>query len=277
MVTFSVLFSFFILLTSLGYADWRASFDRALQALDAANNPRSVSSCSSIGAVTYSDQASQGLDWGKSGFANVKTEILDYRYLHSKEPPQPLKNEILLTAIVLRNSGWSAKEVKRRLKATAQIFEQCGINLVKVNLVEADAPERWINVEKLPTKEAQDGAFLEMSTSLPKVEKPLIIYFKNSGDGQTGYSAPDNSFKEESPLLNTIGISSKVLDSKYTSDRGREYVSEAHELGHLIGNWSRGFAYGHIADENNVMSGNGTKFNKDQCEEFQFSSLITNK
>lgn len=205
--------------------------------------------------------------WLKAGFQRPRLTVLTPEFARREAAISTLT----LNAVVFRGTPWTLDIIKNRLALTAQQLWQCKLQVDKINIVELDAPRAWFDNVTMPNGREIKSSTIEIIKRLPPVKKPIIFYLGLVANGVLGYARTERNAGGLGPSVNTAWISSGVLLPALIKERGAAYMTEAHELGHLL---AGPLDLGHSIDPQNVMSGLGAKFSPEQCELYVNSELV---
>ncbi|MDQ1354609.1 MAG: hypothetical protein QG657_4918 [Acidobacteriota bacterium] len=169
--------------------------------------------------------------WARAGFVNPKVELINVDTFYEKIQ-QVFTHSFDLTLVMFRGTGWSKKVILRRLKKVADIYAQCGVRFGQVTFVEAGAPapEGVIDFGSPGGNAEQDIAQRVLPTA-----RPILFYFR-SIPKFNAYAWPESSEDEDvsDALKNTAWFSLSVTMKLNIKIRHPKYISEAHELGHIL-------------------------------------------
>lgn len=194
-------------------------------------------------------------------------EFKKLKQLHS-ELPRKIKTShyFNITAIMMKNSGWTIQEVKAELLKASEIFHKCDISIRKINTVTLPSSNKNLDYG---FSEA-----LELVNRLPKeLEQPWIIFFRYSKQENKAFSKTLNGAKEKQKY-NYSFISHEVTEPEYRKIRNVKASTVAHELAHIILNSE------HISDSKtpNILASSykfiDDSFTQDQCAKALKSPLI---
>jgi len=166
--------------------------------------------------------------WAGAGFVKPKVELIDVARFY-KKTRQEFTHSFDLTLVIFRGTGWSKKVILQRLKKVAAIYAQCGVRLGQVKFVEAGAPGGIIDFA------GPGGGDREIAQKTPATFRPVLFYFR-SIPKFNAYAWPESSEDEDvsDALKNTAWFSLSVTMKLNIKIRHPKYVSEAHELGHIL-------------------------------------------
>jgi hypothetical protein len=169
--------------------------------------------------------------------------------------------------VLFRNAGWTKEEVITRFRGVAAIFSQCGIQITLATVVEADAPKNWIDVSW--RGERRD---LQIAKLAPETSKPILFFVRSDRDGNIAYAWRRGN-NPDPHLSDTAWITAQVTRQSYRSRRDPSYLTEAHELGHILGDCS------HVDDgSRNFLAGRYNLLNdqirQDQCDAMKRHPLV---
>lgn len=166
--------------------------------------------------------------WARAGFVKSKIALIDVNKFYEKTQ-QVFTHSFDLTLVVFRGTGWSKAVVLRRLKKVADIYAQCGVRLSQVKLVEARAPGGVIDFFSPGLGDTG------IAQKVPSTFRPVLFYFR-SIPKLNAYSWPEDTEDENvaDALKDTAWISLSAAMDLNTKIRDPKYVSEAHELGHIL-------------------------------------------
>ena len=165
--------------------------------------------------------------WAMAGFNKPKIEFIDVNEFY-KKMQQEFTHSFDLTLVMFRDTGWSKKLIIQRLRKAASIYARCGVRLGQVKFVEAGAPGGVIDFG------SPGAGDVEIAQKVPSTFRPVLFYFR-SIPKFNAYAWPENSEAEVSDALkNTAWFSLSVTMKLNINIRHPNYVSEAHELGHIL-------------------------------------------
>ena len=230
-------------------------------------------------AVDSQPEESNTIRWNKAGFGSPALTVLDSSDLYSSQSPVKFTHQFQMTSVVFRNAGWTVEQAVQKVKNTAWIFSQCGIKISKAIIVETDAPNGWIDVDDT-VEQGRTGRSFEITKRLPLVDRPILFHVRSSESSSLAYANPVCWTGADSPLANTAWITTKANSPEYKKEKNGEYEVEAHEIGHILGNWDAKVAFGHrYLDDENIMGPGtgryGNRFDENQCKDMKKSPLLT--
>lgn len=168
------------------------------------------------------------------------------------------------TAVYLRGSGWEPSMIKEELEKTQRIFDQCGIKLDPVKVVE---------MEPLDGRQDIDQQYdLELVTALGIQDRPLVFFLRSVGI----FLSHGEDFAPGSPmksLTNTSWLGLDLRSPGYKAMRDPSYSPVAHEIAHVLCDC------GHVEPgQRNLLAGDASFVNDrltpQQCEDFKKSPLV---
>ena len=166
--------------------------------------------------------------WETARFSKPQIEFIDTNRFYRKSE-SVFTHTFDLTLVMFRETGWEKKVILKRLKKVADIYAQCGIKIGKIKFVRAGAPDGMIDFSRPGYRDQK------IALQVPPTPKPILFYFR-SIPKLNAYAWVEHSDNEEIPdaIKNTAWFSlsaAMVLNKKI---RHPNYVSEAHELGHIL-------------------------------------------
>jgi hypothetical protein len=166
--------------------------------------------------------------WKNAGFFKPRIEFIDTNRFYGKSK-QLFTHTFDLTLVMFRETGWRKKVILKRLKKVADIYAQCGIKIEKIKYVTANAPDGMIDFS-CPGYRDQ-----KIAQRVPPTSKPILFYFRSIPE-LNAYAWVEHSDNEEIPdaIKNTAWFSLSVAMILNKKIRHPNYVSEAHELGHIL-------------------------------------------
>ena len=134
-----------------------------------------------------------------------------------------------LTVVMFRETEWKKKVILQRLQKMADIYARCGVRIGKLTFVTADAPNGMIDFAHPGHRDR------EIAAKVPPTPKPIFFYFR-SIPKYNAYAWVEHSDNDEIPdaVKNTAWFSLSVAMDLNKKIRRRGYISEAHELGHIL-------------------------------------------
>lgn len=166
--------------------------------------------------------------WENAGFFKPMIEFIDTNRFYRKSK-QIFTHKFDLTLVIFRESGWEKKVILKRLKKVADIYAQCGIKIGKIKFVTANAPDGMIDFSRPGCRDQK------IAQRVPPTPKPILFYFR-SIPKLNAYAWVEHSDNEEIPdaIKNTAWFSLSVAMILNKKIRHPNYISEAHELGHIL-------------------------------------------
>lgn len=165
--------------------------------------------------------------WAMAGFVKPKIEFIDVNEFY-KEMQQEFTHSFDLTLVMFRDTGWNKKIIIQRLKKVASIYARCGVRLGKLKFVEAGSPGGVIDFGSPGVGD------VEIAQKVPSTFRPVLFYFR-AIPKVNAYAWPENTEEDVSDALkNTAWFSLSVTMKLNIAIRHPNYVSEAHELGHIL-------------------------------------------
>lgn len=205
--------------------------------------------------------------WIQAGFKNAVVESW------SLDLPSESKftHELEITTVLFRGANWTKADVQSRFKRLSGVYSQCGIKVQKVNFVESDAPNGWIDVDGITRKDGDIES--QITKSLPVSERPIFFYVRSSKDVQSAYAQPEYWVSSSSPALNTVWVTSESKSREKNGLYNSSYSTEAHELGHVL------LDSGHVKDESENFLANSfdklnAKITQEQCNTMKKNKLV---
>jgi len=184
--------------------------------------------------------------WADAGFTNPKIEFIDTRRFYHKTG-QTFTHELDLTVVMFRGTDWKQKIILSRLKKMSGIYARCGLRIGTLKFVTADAPGGKVDFARPGDRDR------EIARRVPPTPKPILFYFR-SIPKFNAYAWVEHTDNIDIPdaIKNTAWFSLSITMELNKKIRHPGYVSEAHELGHILLD-SLEHATGGIK---NLMSGN---------------------
>ncbi|MCP5103905.1 MAG: hypothetical protein GY950_11025 [bacterium] len=166
--------------------------------------------------------------WTKAGFQKPKIEFIDTGRFYRKNP-QTFTHTFDLTLVMFRNTGWTKKVILKRLKKVTAIYARCGVKIGKIKFVTAGAPENMIDFSRPGNRDQK------IAKRTPPTAKPILYYFR-SIPMLNAYAWAETTDNDEIPraIKNTAWFSLSVTMDLNRKIRHPDYISEAHELGHIL-------------------------------------------
>lgn len=251
-----------ISLKAFGREDWQQETRDLVDSINSLNQQSSLPPC----PTSIVDAAPTELEkWSLAGFENPTIDLIEPK-LTAAYTKKKFTHEVKLTMVLLRNSGWSQKNMQQRLTRVAEVYSQCGIRIARSKLVTVDAPNGWVDIDY--KNEQRD---LKIASMIPATEKPIIYYVRSNIEGSNAY-AWNQSSNRPAPLTNTAWITSIVNKPAYTETRDHSYSPDAHELGHILGNCGHNdLSSNFLASEVILLN---DKILPDQCESLKKNNLV---
>lgn len=181
-----------------------------------------------IGPIRKSQLGNEEKVWSNAGFVNPNIEYIDVDKFYEKSQ-DVFTHSLDLTLVMFRRTGWHKKMILPRLRKLADIYAQCGIRLGQVKFVETGAPGDLIDFSR------PGAGDVEIAQRVPPTFKPILFYFR-SIPKFNAYAWPENTDNEDvaGALKNTAWFSLSVAMKLNIKIRHPNYVSEAHEVGHIL-------------------------------------------
>lgn len=174
------------------------------------------------------ERASTEEEWIQAGFGNPDIVSIDtgkfYRHQHVD-----FTHSFDLVAVIFRKTGWTKSAVLRRIKKAAEIYGRYGIKIQRLTLIIAKSPTGIIDFWQ------PGGEDVDISIKTPETGRPIIYYIR-AVPRLNAYSwirtGRDRAIPP--PLQDTVWIS-LAADMPLNLKRYRsDYITEAHELGHIF-------------------------------------------
>ncbi|MCP4215218.1 MAG: hypothetical protein GY765_11200 [bacterium] len=207
--------------------------------------------------------------WKKAGFEKPRIVTIDSDGFYDKAAQFGFTHEFDVTLVMLRETGWKKKVLLGRIKRAAVIFARCGVRMGKVKLVIAGAPGGIIDFLR------PGRADRHIAQKLPPTPHPVLFFFRSIPQFNA-YSWVETTVNEAVPLYlkNTCWISLSVTMGLNKKIRHQGYVSEAHELGHILLDTLEHTPEGVV----NLMSGDYRYVNDEltaaQCEKIKKHHMV---
>lgn len=166
--------------------------------------------------------------WEKAGFVNPQIEYIDSSHFY-RNSKRSFSHRFDLTVVMFRESEWRKKVILKRLKRVADIYAQCGIRIGSLKFVTAGAPGGMVDFGH------PGGRDSKIAQLVPATAKPIFFYFRSIPQFNA-YAWPEHTHNDEIPdaIKNTAWFSLSVAMPLNRKIRHPNYVSEAHELGHIL-------------------------------------------
>jgi hypothetical protein len=166
--------------------------------------------------------------WVEAGFGKPKIEWIEVERFYRKSQ-QMFTHTFDLTLVMFRETGWSKRVILKRLQKVADIYAQCGIKFGRVKFVTADAPEGMIDFARPGYRDRK------IARRVPPTPRPIFFYFRTIPKFNA-YGWVETSDNKDIPdaIKNTAWFSLSVTMKLNVKIRHPNYVSEAHELGHIL-------------------------------------------
>ncbi len=166
--------------------------------------------------------------WSKAGFVDPKIVPIDTKKFYRRGAFR-FSHSFNLTLVMFRGTGWTKPAVVKRLKKAAQIYGNYGIQIERATLVIAGAPSGVIDFWQ------PGGEDYDIARNTPPTSHPVIYYIR-AVPKLNAYSWIRHGKQHPipRPLQDTIWIS-LAADMPLNKKRYRQdYITEAHELGHIF-------------------------------------------
>ena len=206
--------------------------------------------------------------WADAGFGSPEIESIDTQRFYPKTGPT-VTHEVALTVVMFRGTGWKKKVILHRLKKMAAIYAQYGLRIGALKFVTADAPGGKIDFAR------PGNGDREIALRVPPTPKPILFYFR-SIPKFNAYAWVEHSDNKDIPdaIKNTAWFSLSIGLELNKKIRHPGYVSEAHELGHVLLD-----SLEHVTDGvKNLMSGKHEyvtdTLTPEQCVKIKSSPLV---
>jgi hypothetical protein len=166
--------------------------------------------------------------WEKAGFTKPRIEYIDTDRFY-KNFTGSFTHRFDLTVVMFRETDWRKKVVIKRLKKVADTYAQCGIRIGTLKFVTTGAPEGMVDFGR------PGGRDKKIADLVPPTAKPIFFYFRSIPQFNA-YAWPEHTGNEDIPhaIKNTAWFSLSVTMPLNRKIRHPNYVSEAHELGHIL-------------------------------------------
>lgn len=206
--------------------------------------------------------------WADSGFNNPGIEEIDTRRFYEK-PGQVFTHEFDLTVVMFRGTGWKKRVILRRLKRMAGIYARCGLRIGILKFVTTDAPGGKIDFARPGNRDH------EIARLVPPAPKPMFFYFR-SIPKFNAYAWVEHTDNKDIPdaVKNTAWFSLSITMKLNKEIRHPGYVSEAHELGHILLDSLEHVTSGVknlMAESHDHVT---NTFSPEQCEKLKSSPLV---
>lgn len=225
------------------------------------------------GAAVFpgADGGAEAERWNAAGFVDTHIEYIDGGGFYSAESIT-FDYTLDFTVVILRNSGWEKKKVLKRLERMARIFEHCGVHLGRIKFVEAGSPVGVVDFGK------PGGWDRVIAEKTPGIRKPVLYYFR-SIPKYNAFAWIQTQEDDDIPaeLRDTAWFSLSVTQDLNEKIRGEGYVSEAHEVGHILMDSLEHW----VGGEKNLMGEDygvqNARLSLEQCERIRRSPLLIPK
>jgi hypothetical protein len=165
--------------------------------------------------------------WRAAGFKDPEVRLIDIGKFYRSD--ETFTHGFDLTLVLLRGSGWTKKTVVRRLQKLARIYAPYRIKIGVAKLVIAGSPNGMIDFLRPGTGD------IDIARRTPRTFRPIIYYIR-SVPPLNAYSWIEHSDNEAVPdaIKNTAWISLTADMELNKKIRPPDYLTEAHELGHIL-------------------------------------------
>lgn len=165
--------------------------------------------------------------WEEAGFKKPKLTMVDTARFYRSSAG--FSHQVDLTLIMFRNTGWTKRNIIRRLGKLSRILASYQIKIGYTMLVIADSPNGMIDFWRPGT-----GDF-EIAQMTPDTPRPVFYYIR-SVPQFNAYSWTEHSSNKSLPeaIKNTAWISLSADMELNKKIRHSDYLTEAHELGHIL-------------------------------------------
>lgn len=166
--------------------------------------------------------------WKRAGFTNPRLQQIDTKRFYKKSS-DAFTHRFDLTVVMFRETGWTKKAILKRLKKVAGIYARCGVMIGKLTVVTAGAPEGRVDFARPGRRDKQ------IALRVPPSAKPIFFYFRSIPE-VNAYAWPRSTDNDAIPdaIRDTAWFSLSVTMPLNKKIRHPGYVSEAHELGHIL-------------------------------------------
>ncbi len=166
--------------------------------------------------------------WAGAGFNKPGIEFIDTRRFYDKAG-QTFTHEFDLTVVMFRGTDWKKKVILKRLKKMARIYARCGVKIGVLKFVTAGAPGGKIDFARPGNRDQ------EIARLVPPTPRPILFYFR-SIPKFNAYAWVEHTDNKDIPdaVKNTAWFSLSITMKLNIKIRHPGYVSEAHELGHIL-------------------------------------------
>ncbi len=209
------------------------------------------------------------INWKNAGFLKPRIEYIDINRFYWKSK-QIFTHKFDLTVVMFRETCWKKKVILKRLKKVADIYAQFGIKIGKIKFVTAGAPGGMIDFSRPGYRDQK------IAQRVPPTPRPILFYFR-SIPKLNAYAWVERIDNEEIPdaIKNTAWFSLSVAMLLNKKIRHPNYISEAHELGHILLD-----SLEHTPEGvENLMSDNYDHVNgqltEEQCKKIKSHHLVT--
>ena len=180
--------------------------------------------------------------------AQEPVTVLERRELPVAQSVAPPTHRLALTLATLDGAGWSADDIQSAVRRSAQIFAQCGVALVKAELVRISAPPRFLDFHTPASR--------ELARALP-LGKPAIYFVAGT------LQRP--AFEAEAIGRGNSRSRPELTDTVWIMRGARDLgIVLAHELAHVLMNSGE-----HVAEQGNLMredtAPGNTRLSNAQC------------
>lgn len=165
-------------------------------------------------------------EWRASGFNDVEIVDLDLYGPIATSAPRPFSHAISVDIVVLRDSGWTLKEVQKKYQETAAVFAQCNIKITRAKAILATSPINKVDFDLDPRNTAGDMARIVSATPKPRVGVVRAFHIRSFTNGAVGFANPDSFLGDWGPYTNEAWLTKGAIDYKHSAT--------AHELAHIF-------------------------------------------
>ncbi len=145
-------------------------------------------------------------------------------------PPMTVDLDIL----IFSGTAWTEERLAERLGAINRVYAQCAVSLGHVAVQTINPPTGEVNLYRDLAVEGPGGlraAAIALGPT-PSLTLVLIRQFQEGLAGTAGIPrAYENSFPE---MVNRAWVTEEIFEPTYTNARDAGYVTEAHELAHIL-------------------------------------------
>ena len=139
-----------------------------------------------------------------------------------------------LEVLIFSGTSWTHSIVENRILAISKVYAQCDVSIANVSIKTIPPPTGEINLYRdLETKGR--GGLRAAAIALGVTSRLTLVLIRQFQEGVAGTAGIPQLYANTIPeMVNRAWVSEELLEPTYLSARDPNYITEAHELAHIL-------------------------------------------